>query len=74
MPRDNVLYTYNNSNDTTINPTSGLPMMGRLDINGNSFGSNGSSDHYHRNHDDYCRSSSSTNNSSNYDPFTNRYL
>lgn len=32
---------------SSINPSSGLPMSGGLDINGNSFGSSGSN-HHHR--------------------------
>lgn len=54
-------------NETTINPASGLPMIGGLDVNGNSFGSNNSSDHYQRNQDYYYRSSSSNYNPINYD-------
>lgn len=65
--------SYSKSNDTTINPASGLPMIGCLDVNGNSFGSNSSSDQYYRNQDDYYRSHSTTNFNSSYDPFSNRY-
>ncbi|BCA97250.1 hypothetical protein TUM19329_36110 (plasmid) [Legionella antarctica] len=71
--RQRALNTYHKSHDTTINPASGLPMIGCLDVNGNSFGSNSSSDYYRRNHDDSYRSSSSTSYSSSYDPFSNRY-
>ena len=65
------LTSYSKSNDTTINPASGLPMIGCLDVNGNSFGSNSSSDSYYRNQN--SSSYSSTNYTSSYDPFTNRY-
>lgn len=58
-------------NETTINPASGLPMIGGLDVNGNSFGSNSSSDHYRRNQDDYYRSSSSNYNPINHDYWRN---
>ena len=71
--RQNPINTYSKSNDTIINPATGLPMVGCLDVNGNSFGSNSSYDHYRRSSEDSYRSFSSTNNSSNYDPFTNRY-
>lgn len=65
--------SYSKSNETTINPASGLPMVGCLDVDGNSFGTNNSFDHYHRNQDDYYRSHSTTNYNSSYDSFTNRY-
>ena len=65
--------SYSKSGDTTINPASGLPMVGCLDVNGNSFGSNSSSDHYRRTQDDYYRSLSSTNYNTSYDSFNNRY-
>jgi glutaredoxin 2 len=71
--RQRAINTYSKSNDTIINPATGLPMVGCLDVNGNSFGSNSSYDHYRRSSEDSYRSFSSTNNSSNYDPFTNRY-
>lgn len=60
------------SNDTKINPANGLPMVGCLDLNGNSFGTNSSlnDDRYRSN--DYFRDNSFTNYSS-YDPFSNRY-
>ena len=61
------------SNDTEINPASGLPMIGCLDVNGNTFGSSNSFDDYHRNHDNNYRSYSSTNYCNSYDSFTNRY-
>lgn len=65
--------SYSKENSTTINPASGLPMIGCLDVNGNSYGSNSSSDHYHRNHEAIYSSYSTSNYSSSYDPFTNRY-
>lgn len=71
--RQRAVHSYSKSNETIINPATGLPMLGCLDVNGNSFGSNNSSDHYRRNQDDYYRSHSSTNYTSSYDPFTNRY-
>lgn len=71
--RQRAIRSYSKSNDTIINPATGLPMVGCLDINGNSFGSSSSYDHYRRNSEECYRSSSSTNYSSNYDPFTNRY-
>ena len=71
--RQREIHTYSKSNETTINPATGLPMIGCLDVNGNSFGSNSSNDHYRRSNEDSYRSSSSTNYSSSYDPFTNRY-
>jgi hypothetical protein len=46
--------SYNDSNagrykyreyGSSINPSSGLPMVGGLDVNGNSFGSSGSNHH-----------------------------
>ena len=62
------------SNDTTINPATGLPMVGGLDVNGNSFGSSSSYDYYRRSQsDDYYRSHSSTNYNSSYDSFNNRF-
>ena len=71
--KQRAMHSFSKSNETTINPATGLPMIGCLDVNGNSFGSNSSYDHYRRSNDDSYRSSSSTNYSSNYDPFTNRY-
>lgn len=71
--RQRGIHSYSKSNDTIINPATGLPMVGCLDVNGNSFGSNSSYDNCRRNSEDNYRSFSSTNYSSNYDPFTNRY-
>lgn len=71
--RASYSYSYSKSNETVINPASGLPMIGCVDVNGNSFGSNSSYDHYRRSHDDSYRNSSSTNYSTSYDPFSNRY-
>jgi hypothetical protein len=66
-------YDYNKSNETVINPASGLPMMGCVDVSGNSFGSNSSSDdYYRRSQEDYYRSLSNNNyNSSQYDYWKN---
>lgn len=66
-------HSYSKSNDTKINPASGLPMIGCLDVNGNTFGSSSSFDDYHRNHDNNYRIYSSTNYCNSYDPFANRY-
>ncbi|HAU3911474.1 TPA: hypothetical protein F7082_15200 [Legionella pneumophila] len=71
--RQRGIHSYSKSNETTINPATGLPMIGCLDINGNSFGCSSSYDHYRINNTDSYRSPSSTNYSSSYDPFTNRY-
>lgn len=71
--RQREIHSYSKSNETIINPATGLPMIGCLDVNGNSFGSNSSYDHYRRSNEDSYRSPSSTNYSSSYDPFTNRY-
>lgn len=71
--RQRAIHSYSKSNDTIINPATGLPMVGCLDVNGNSFGSSSSYDHYRRSSEECYRSFSSTNYSSNYDPFTNRY-
>ena len=71
--RHRAFMSNHRSNDSVINPATGLPMIGCLDVNGNSFRSSSSSDHYRRNHDDSYRSSSSTSYSSSYDPFTNRF-
>jgi hypothetical protein len=71
--RQRTFNSSNQSNETRINPATGLPMIGCLDVNGNSFGTNHSHDHFRRNNDDYCRHFSSTSYSSSYDPFTNRY-
>lgn len=71
--RQRAIHSYSKSNETTINPATGLPMIGCLDVNGNSFGSNGSYEHYPRRNEDSYRSSLSTNYISGYDPFTNRY-
>lgn len=68
----NSFCSYSKDNGTTINPASGLPMVGCLDVNGNSFGSNSSSDHCRGINNDSYSSSSPTNYSS-YDPFNNRY-
>ncbi len=61
------------SSDTIINPSTGLPMVGCLDVNGNSFGSNSSYEYYRRSSEDCYRSFSSTNYNNNFDLFTNRY-
>ncbi|HBD7196761.1 TPA: hypothetical protein KKX01_002724 [Legionella pneumophila] len=62
--------SYSKSNNTEINPATGLPMIGALDSMGNSLGSSASDrDNYWNN--DYLRHS--TYNSSSYDPFINRY-
>lgn len=62
--------SYSKSNNTEINPATGLPMIGALDSMGNSFGSSASDrDNYWNN--DYHHYS--TYNSSSYDPFNNRY-
>lgn len=66
-------HSFSKSNDTTINPASGLPMIGCLDVNGNSFGSNSSFEQYRRTHDDFYHSHSFTNYNSSYDSFNNRY-
>lgn len=66
----NSSWPYHKSNETTINPATGLPMVGCLDVNGNSFGSSNLADHYRRNQDDYYRSHTSTSSyNSSYDPF-----
>jgi len=62
--------SYSKSNDTKINPANGLPMLGCLDVNGNTFGTNNSYNDYHRNNDLY-RTNSFVNYSS-YDSFNNR--
>jgi hypothetical protein len=71
--RQRASYSYYKPNETVINPASGLPMIGCLDVNGSSFGSNSSYDHYRRSHDNSNRSFSSTSYSSSYDPLNNRY-
>lgn len=56
--------------DYTINPATGLPMMGAVDIQGNILGTN----HFNSHHDwynDYNHTHSSFSNS--YDPFSNQY-
>lgn len=63
------LRSRSNLNDTVINPATGLPMIGCLDVNGSSFGSNSSYDNYHRNQDHNTTPSYT----SSYDSFTNRY-
>lgn len=65
-----------NNYETTTNPATGLPMIGCLDVNGNSIGCSSSYDHHRRNDDYYydCnRSHSTINGTSSYSPFTNRY-
>jgi hypothetical protein len=71
--RQRAIHSSSKSNDTIINPATGLPMLGCLDVNGNSFGSSSSQDHCRRSNEEWYRSPSSTNYSSSYDPFTNRY-
>lgn len=71
--RQRAIHSFSKTNETTINPATGLPMIGCLDVNGNSFGSSSSYDHDRRSSEESYRSFSSTNYSSNYDPFTNRY-
>jgi len=66
----NDINDFTNNNETTINPNTGLPMIGNLDSMGNSFGSSASDTDYHRYNDYQHQSSSYT---SSYDPFTNRY-
>ncbi len=63
---------YTNSNETSINPATGLPMSGGIDSGGNSFGSSSSSDYHRRTNDDCYRSHLSTSYSSSYDSFINR--
>jgi len=70
--RQRAIHSFSKSNETTINPATGLPMIGCLDVNGNSFGSSSSYDHHRRCSEESSRSFSSTNYNS-YDPFTNRY-
>lgn len=41
--------SYSKSNETRINPSSGLPMIGCLDVNGNSIGTSSYSDRNYRN-------------------------
>lgn len=60
----------NNRNETKINPSTGLPIIGNLDSMGNSFGSSASDRHHNWNNDYHRHSSTYT---SNYDSFTNRY-
>ncbi|HEM7073844.1 TPA: hypothetical protein U2K26_002761 [Legionella pneumophila] len=60
----------NNNNETKINPSTGLPMIGNLDSMGNSFGSS-ASDRNHNWNNDYHRQNYSY--TSSYDSFTNRY-
>ncbi|WP_272946893.1 hypothetical protein [Legionella erythra] len=68
--KQNSFRSCSKSNNTEINPATGLPMIGALDSMGNSFGSSASDrDNYWNN--DYHRYS--TYNSSSYDPFNNRY-
>lgn len=71
--RQRAIHSNSKSNDTIINPATGLPMVGCLDVNGNSFGSSSSYGHCRRHNEDSYRSSSSTNYNSGYDSFTNRY-
>lgn len=63
----------NYSNDTIINPATGLPMIGCLDVNGNSFGSNSSYEHHRINSETNYQSPTFMNYSSCYDPFNNRF-
>ena len=61
--------------ETIINPASGLPMMGGVDMAGNTFGSNHVLDDWYRRHqhDDYHRYSSSLNSMQNDSYNHNRY-
>lgn len=68
--QSNINHSSNNNNETKINPSNGLPMIGSLDSMGNSFGSS-AADRNNSYHDDYHRQNSSY--TSSYDPFTNRY-
>ncbi len=58
------------NNGTTINPATGLPMIGAFDSQGNIRGTSTSNSN-HDWHNDYSRSHSSF--SSSYDPFSNRF-
>lgn len=66
-------YDYKKPHVTVINPASGLPMVSGFDIAGNVFGTNHSSDDYHRrSHEDSYKSSSiSYDNSYQYDYWRN---
>ena len=57
--------------ETKINPATGLPMVGCLDLNGSSYGTSNSFNDYHRNHEPY-RSISCTSFSA-YNSFNNHY-
>jgi hypothetical protein len=61
---------YEKNNGATINPATGLPMMGAFDSQGNLRGTSTSTSHPDW-HNDYNRRHSSS--SSSYDPFNNRY-
>ena len=72
--QNNQFYSSNNY-ETTINPATGLPMIGCLDVNGNSIGSSSSYDSHRRtdDHYDYNRTHATTDYNTSYNPFTNRY-
>lgn len=50
-----------NQFETLINPANGLPMIGGLDVLGNTIGSNANSDHYQSHLLNYSNSPQSTN-------------
>lgn len=66
-------YDYKKPDATVINPASGLPMVGGVDVVGNSFGTNNYSDDYHKRiqESSYIAPSISYDNSSQYDYWKN---